>query len=187
VKLEVTPGSVVDLTRQQQRFAADAKRRDGCASVPLPNGLRGWTVQRSDQCLQAAVATATQTPLDQVPDAHIDERLAAGADDDELAGQVFGDLERWAHGRGLEMLFEELAVPQPGLWIGLVKLRNFGMTLFADHCLVLAGDTIAWDPCAGIPVGRGLRVKIYSRLDITASVVFQPNNLRELIQNVDKQ
>jgi hypothetical protein len=168
LKLQTDDRSVIDLTRAQR----EALARSGPRSVPLPGGLTGWCVRRSDDCLCAAVATATQTPIDQVPDPHIDERLAAGDRPGELCSKMWADLSAWARDRGTPLR----SWPDPsacrGLWIGLAP-HPFpaAMPPFSEHCLVMLDDTILWDPNAagGLP---GLRAKVFSRMHITAGISF---------------
>ena len=60
-------------------------------------------------------------------------------------------------------------------------MRGFGLVQFADHCLVMSGDRILFDPTCRVVIAPGLRVKVYQRLDISAGISFAPTE--ELIQN----
>lgn len=178
MKLQTNSESTIELSSQQQRFAKLTHKRDGQA-VPLPNGDTGWCVRRSDDCLAAAVASLLQVPIDQVPDPNLDASIAAGANADELATQMWSDLSRWAQDRGLQMTYHEQVPVDADRWIGIIPMFGFGLAAFADHCVVCMRDgTILFDPTCNVTVRPGLRLKTYQRLDIKAGISFQPATAR---------
>jgi hypothetical protein len=58
--------------------------RLGYFRSPLPDGTYGYLQRRGDDCLRAALATAIQTPITEVPDLRADELAAAGMDPEEI-------------------------------------------------------------------------------------------------------
>ncbi len=73
-------------------------RRFSCG---LSDGSRGYFMAegRSDDCLQAAIATVLQVTPAQVPDLRLDERLMGGEPVAEIMERGVSALESWASDR----------------------------------------------------------------------------------------
>lgn len=82
----------------------------------------GMDPNREDDCLQAALATATQVPIEEVPDLDLDKRLEQGDGPDELIRESWERIGRWATERGMTLEFfgpDSLPAPRRR-WVGLV-------------------------------------------------------------------
>lgn len=113
---------------------------------------------RSDRCFASNLATLLQVPLEEVPDSHVDERLAAGENPAEVNRSAWALYLDWLAGRGLKLvrfdiyptvpvpadrwITANLALPIPDRWIGV--LHNSG--LFQDHVVVMSGRRLLFDP-----------------------------------------
>ncbi|MEK6273356.1 MAG: hypothetical protein AABM42_12055 [Actinomycetota bacterium] len=162
--------------------------------MPGPNDQVGYAMDpfREDDCFQAAIATATQVPIEQVPDLDIDRQLEEGVDPltiDELGWQR---IERWAGKRGLELRFwDELPVPRER-WIGVSRLdqgllRQIFLAsgdpptprlhgdeyLFFDHCQVMADDQLVFDPVCSQSPPPGHTHKAYSISEMVYGISFE--------------
>ena len=140
---------------------------------------------RADDCLRAAVATATQTPIEQVPDLRLQARLNRGDDPDEISESSWLRIAEWAERRGLQMmLHEEHEVPADReRWIGvivvpfLVRLRLEALPQarpFIDHCVVMSYGEIFFDPAATAIAPRAMRVQTWEPGDVTFGLSFDP-------------
>jgi hypothetical protein len=114
--------------------------------VPLADGTiayYGRIVEgRADECFAAALATSLQVPIDDVPDSHLDERLAAGEDPDEITRPVWADIGEWLRGRRLRMLEHQRLPIHRRRWIGACPTPE----LFSDHCLVMSHGDLLFTP-----------------------------------------
>lgn len=131
-------------------------------SEPGPGDLIGYGMHpyRTDDCVQAAIATATQIPIEQVPDLGILRRARLrGEDPAEISETSWGRIETWAITRGLTLRFwEGLPLPQQR-WIGVVvDDPDDGETEdhFLDHCLVLVRDRLLFDPACSVKPPPGM-------------------------------
>jgi hypothetical protein len=59
----------------------------------------------TDTCFQASIATATQIPIEQVPDLDLDARLARGEDPNQISRSSWERIDAWARKRGLVPIF----------------------------------------------------------------------------------
>lgn len=120
---------------------------------------------RADDCLQVAIATVTQIPVEDVPALDLRDRVSRGEDPEKINESAWATIASWAEGRSLEVLLwghDELPVPR-NRWIGVVpgpsapterRTRDpqGGVTRlvvannFSDHCLVMAEDRLIFDP-----------------------------------------
>lgn len=129
---------------------------------------------RGDDCLQAAIATATQVPIEAVPDLDLARRLEAGGDPEEISADCWDRLDRWAAARGTVMAFHD-DVPAPrDRWVGVVTWQPFGVTPegFSDHCLVMSHDRLVFDPSCGVQAPRGMAAMHFSPDRITYGISF---------------
>ena len=157
--------------------------------VPLENGETGYGMSpgRTDDCFQAAIATALQVPIEQVPDLRLDKRLAAGDDRDEIDRQSWLRLAEWLGRLGLWMTFHEDPPFQRERWVGVVfgRDRLVGAPVpgapagvvwrdnpFTDHCLVMARNTIAFDPAVTQRLHPGVRPFPWQAHDVDYGITF---------------
>jgi hypothetical protein len=112
----------------------------------LADGSVGYYVRapRTDDCFAAALATALQVPIAEVPDPRIDERTAAGETPDELDRSAHAEITGWLTGRGLRMVVHRKLPTDRSRWIGIVQSPG----AFNSHCVVMSRDEILFDPTA---------------------------------------
>lgn len=144
---------------------------------PRPGDEIGYCMDpyRTDDCLQAAIATATQVAVEQVPDLELDRRLDSGGDPEEVSRTSWERIDRWASERGLALMFwERVPVPRRR-WIGVVISPNTGATVirrgrvsrdydepaFNDHCLVMEHERLVFDPSCSVRTPPGMQVMGY--------------------------
>jgi hypothetical protein len=139
----------------------------------LRDGTRGWCVRapRRDDCFAAAAATVLQVPISKVPDGRTDERLALGVPPDLIDSEAKSAWVRWLAKRGLRWVVHEKVPVRRKRWLGVIELPG----MFTDHCLVMTGNELLWDPILGMFEGvtlpRGLRV--FTPENITYGLSFQ--------------
>jgi len=134
--------------------------------VRLGTDLIGYCMhpERLDECFRAALATATQIPLEEVPDARIDARLAAGDDSDQIIREAWEDLDDWLLARGLQLAVHETLPVGRERWIGVCSAS--GHACFSEHCLVLRYGEIILDPGIGLEPGPGMQLRTWIPSDI---------------------
>lgn len=130
----------------------------GYFRAALRDGSWGWLQRRTDDCLSAAVASLLQIPMHQVPDLHIDRRLAQTGDLERAELEVWGEMLAWAERRGLTIVFHSTPPVWAKRWIGIVPQDG----AFSDHCLVMAGRDALFDPSQPLPPGRNEPVSLYA-------------------------
>jgi hypothetical protein len=143
----------------------------GVAPKPGDQVAYGMCPHRTDDCLQAAIATATQVPIEQVPDLKLDRRRAEGEDPDEISRSSWERLERWAAKRGLVMRFWLHPPPPAERWIGVVRWRGEEMA-FGDHCLVMLHDRLLFDPSASTKPQPGTNNMRFTPNQIDYAITF---------------
>jgi hypothetical protein len=119
----------------------------------------GMHPYRVDDCLRAAIATATQIPVEDVPDLGLDDRLDRGEEPDEVGLAVWAQVQRWAATHELAMRFWETLPAPRDRWIGVsgsgtaaAAEKRKGASPFLDHCLVMCRDRILFNPvCSVVP------------------------------------
>jgi hypothetical protein len=145
----------------------------------LSDGTLGYFVRppRTDDCLAAAIATVLQVPISEVPDPRLDERLASGESADDINRSAWQQLQRWLTARGLRVTVLHKAPTTKRRWIGVVP--NPGT--FEDHCLVMVGSELLFDPSvifehvAGLPE-RPMQFRIFKADQIRWGLTFQSIN-----------
>jgi hypothetical protein len=125
-------------------YFATLRAAAGRPTVALRDGTTGYYVRtnRRDECFAACLATCLQVPISDVPDPRIDERLAAGEDPEEIGRSAWHQILEWLASRGLGIAIHKRPPAGHPRWIGVVPLRGH----FNDHCLVMSGDEILFDP-----------------------------------------
>jgi hypothetical protein len=140
---------------------------------PQPGDEIGYGMHpyRTDDCLQAAIATATQVPIEQVPSLDLHERRERGEDPEEISRSCWERIARWADKRDLVLTFWDQEPPARERWIGVVLAENSGNAYtveggrlvlsdvadaFNDHCLVMSYNRLVFDPSCSVrlPPGR---------------------------------
>ena len=129
--------------------------RAGAASgtSPLGDGTTGWHMRRTDDCQSAALATLLQVPLSEVPDAHIDERLARGETVEHVDRTSWDQMLRWLEGRGLKLIRHGRPPTHLPRWLGIVP----NPAPFQGHTLVMARSRVLFDPAVKPGIGNVLR------------------------------
>jgi hypothetical protein len=139
--------------------------------VQLDGGEVGYCMDpaRTDDCFQAAIATAVQVPIEQVPDLRLDRRVAAGDDPEEINRESWVRLEAWLLGRGLRIVVHETVPVERDRWAGVCLGRpdaeaglrdGYGEFVwrdnpFRDHCLVMTHGDVFFDPAVSVPCPPG--------------------------------
>jgi hypothetical protein len=94
--------------------------------VPLPDGGVGYcmTPGRMDGCFPPAIATCLQVPVEEVPDAHADERRVRGdTPDNVIVEDGWAAWYAWAYEHGWEIAIHDDAFPvDRERWIGVVTM-----------------------------------------------------------------
>lgn len=124
----------------------------------------GMHPYRTDDCLRAAIATATQIPIEQVPDLRLDQRLEAGEDPEEIARASWNRLSAWAAVRELTVRFwPKDALPPPRRrWVGVANDEGQrGQLAFGDHCPVMCKERLIFNPDCSVVPPPGSEVATY--------------------------
>jgi hypothetical protein len=149
----------------------------------LGDGEIGWCMDplRPDNCLRAAVATALQVPIDQVPDPRLDARFKDGDDPDEISARSWEKLADWSRARGLELRGHLDTLPTDReRWVGVVEPDMEGddfadaPTPFTAHCLVMSYGDILFDPSISLFAPEGQQLRTYDPSQITYGLTFNP-------------
>jgi hypothetical protein len=165
------PGELAKVRRQVYRPAGllpvpvngSAQRglKSGYFAARLRDGSLGYLQRRTDDCLQAALASCAQIPAPLVPDFHIEQQLAAGMDPDEVDGVNLEKLRRWMDKYGVTITVHPSSPTSAKRWIGIVTTDN----AYSDHCLLMNGRDCLFDPAEGLPP-KGQLVSQYDVADI---------------------
>lgn len=115
--------------------------------------------QRSDGCMQAAIATLLNVPPSIIPEADTSKN-------DGEWWQPFADGVLRA--TGYELLSLDLKVFPRGFWVAIVPRDHRG-----NHALVMRGEQVAWDTEARHPI------KAIRRRSVTICVLAVPTNPAE--------
>lgn len=153
--------------------------------VELGDGEVGYGMApyRYDDCFQAAIATATQTPIEQVPDLHLDDRFKEGGIAEEIYRASWETVGRWADAQGLVLTFHRRVPVARRRWVGVVPVASLSTVdpsrpLGVDHCLVMEHDTLVFDPICTVKPPIGLRVQHFPPSAIAWGVSFDRKEQR---------
>jgi hypothetical protein len=152
-------------------------RRGRPATKRLDDGTLGYYMRpwRADDCFAAAIATALQIPLVEVPDPNIDVRLAAGDSPEEIEADLWDTLTWWLGKRGLRILIHRPAPISANRWIGVApppREISSHCRRFNSHCLVMCRGDVIFDPVDAGAYGRA--VHKYKATDVTSGFTFAP-------------
>lgn len=166
----VVSESAAALALRQMRAAYAAMDRE---VVRLADGDLGYAMAplRYDECLRAAIATVTQTPIERVPDPQLDERLEAGENVEEIDRDAWSQLRRWAAGRGLRIVIHHKLPARRRRWIGVVP--DPAPEPFGDHCLVMCHGELYFDPAVGVVPPPWMKLWRYTPSDIAWGMSFE--------------
>jgi hypothetical protein len=113
--------------------------------VRLHDGTLGYRPLdgRPDDCWRAAAATVLKVNPRQMPDAQLDARRSTGANPEQVSASAWGAFLQWLYVSSLRMEVHaaELPVWLPR-WVGVVCRPG----QFKDHCLVMNGANVLWNP-----------------------------------------
>lgn len=169
-----------------EREAREALLRCSARTVDLPDGTVGYFGRpavkagyfRRDDCFTAAVATVLQLPISELPDPRFGERLAAGEDPEDIDRSARQQFARWLARRGLRMVTHRTLPVARRRWIGVVLQSGW----FMDHCMVMAGDRILFDPTEDFvfvalakltPTAPRMRARVGAPEDVDYGISFQ--------------
>jgi hypothetical protein len=138
--------------------------RDSLAAGPktatsrLADGTVGYHMRRTDDCWRAAVATCLQVPIEELPDARIDQRLAAGEPIEQVDEAAWSEMCEWLAARGWTLIEHSAPPVHLDRWIGIVPVNR----PFASHSLVMTGPRVLFDPSAkpGVRTFYPIEVKL---------------------------
>ena len=147
-------------------FGAGLAMARGYPVVQLGQDEIGYCMNpaRPDSCLSAALATATQIPVEQVPDLKLDKRLQAGEDAETISRESWARIAKWLDSRGLRLVFHDAVPVDRERWVGVIRgalpdsdvVTQFGLDLgrannpFLDHCLVMSHGRVVFDPAISL-------------------------------------
>jgi hypothetical protein len=133
----------------------------------------GMDPHRTDDCLQAAIATATQISIEEVPDFALDRRLKDGEDPTQVSRSAWERLDAWATRRGRTLRVWDSLPLHSERWIGVCRspygdaryaydgngdvILEEGRTHFNDHALNMSYDRLVFDPACSVKVPPGTR------------------------------
>jgi hypothetical protein len=116
----------------------------------LRDGTLGYFQRRTDDCVQASIASLIQMPMYEVPDLQIDKHIAEGRDDEALERSVGHQFSQWMEKHSLTMYRHVNPPLLAKRWIGVVSTGNE----VNDHCLVMTGHDCVWDTSHMLPPGK---------------------------------
>ena len=143
-------------------------------TMPGPGDEVGYGMDpyRTDDCLQAAIATCLQVGIEEVPDPDIDNQLRAGKDPDEIGEAVWSRIAAWAGTRGLALRYWEDVPVARERWIGIVAERDPDAPPFNDHCIVMDHNRIVFEPMCSVIPPPGTRMVDHDPADISSGLSF---------------
>lgn len=124
----------------------------GYFATRLGDGTLGYLQRRTDDCLQAALASLLQVPMPDVPDLHQLKQIVSGTAPEETHRRGHERLERWLAQAGLRLVCDDELPERSERWIALAVS---GASSFADHCLIMSRDECIFDPNRIVPPRKG--------------------------------
>jgi hypothetical protein len=142
--------------------------REGYFQAALRDGSTGYFQRRSDDCLQAATASFLQMPPDLVPDLLLEEQIAAGCEPDEIERNAWALLAPWLDQHGLAMMLHPTPPTTTKRWIGV----TYSEQLYSDHCLLMTGRDVIFDPWRLLPPGKDHDASPYTLDDVAYGITY---------------
>lgn len=119
---------------------------DDSDSTTLEDGTIGYYMRRGDDCWPAALATVLQTPLGELPDLNLDQRVELGQNPADISISAWVEIEDWLATRNLRMQLHRRLPITRHRWIGIVPVSGD----FQSHCLVMTRAQKLFDPAERI-------------------------------------
>lgn len=160
---------------------------------PGPGDEIGYCMDpwRTDDCLQAAIATVLQVPIQQVPCLELEEKSREpGADLDAISQEAWARITTWATKRLLRLTFHDRVPVARERWIGVcgapsrqtyhLEPDRLGRPVpvpdtqegLNDHCLVMCHDRLVFDPACSVNPPPGFAVARYNPSMIDYGITF---------------
>jgi hypothetical protein len=115
----------------------------GYFMTPLRDGTFGYLQRRSDDCLQAAIASLLQMAPHQIPDLQMNRTMLRVQDIDEVFALSGEKMHHWTQENGVTLRYHARPLPSAKRWIGVVDVENS-----LHHCLLMAGPDFLFDPAS---------------------------------------
>jgi hypothetical protein len=147
---------------------AGMPRENNRSMTTLRDGTVGYFSRRPDDCFASALASCLQVDIADVPDAHIDERLAAGESPDEINRRMWGEITEWLERRNLTMITHPEPPTDCARWIGVVEVPGH----FNSHCLVMVQGEHIFDPST-VARADGRQVRLFGAERVTRGLSFE--------------
>jgi hypothetical protein len=181
---------VVRLTEEGPHWGAE----------PRPDDEIGYGMHpfMADDCMRCAIATATQVPIEQVPNLKIYERVLAKESADEISRSTWDRIIAWAERLELSvMLWERRAGEEPGVvpkdlpdlphrWVGVVdspessfviddgQVVSASESCLGGHCLVMGSrGQVIFDPACSVKPPPGMKLHRFFAQDVSYGISFQ--------------
>lgn len=157
-------GRYPDLIREIRMLARQqrVKGTHDWFCAPLRDGHTvGYFQRRTDDCLQAALASLLQMPPNLVPDLALHDMIASGVSSEEIERTADKLLDEWQQRSGLAMRLRAV-LPATGWWIGV----TYSGQCYSDHCLLMRGREVMFDPSRLAPTDEEEAAAGYKHDDI---------------------
>jgi hypothetical protein len=145
-------------------------REAGYFQMPLRDGTTGYFQRRTDDCLQAAIASCLQIPPYLVPDLQIDQQRIDDKEPEEIEGAGWQAMGRWMHKNGVTIKVHPGPKTTSRRWIGVVTSAYDSST---DHCLLMSGRDCLFDAASLVPPGKDEPVSMYEHADIDYAITIE--------------
>ncbi len=144
--------------------------RLGYFKSPLRDGTFGYLQRRSEDCMQAAIASFLQAPPYTVPDLELGKLRAAGKDPEEIERLIAQKLDRWAEKNAVTFVAYTTRLPtSSGRWIGVVE----GIDNSDGHCLLMDGRSVIFDTAWLTPPRKGEALSWHGLDDISIGITIE--------------
>jgi hypothetical protein len=143
-------------------------REDNRSVTTLRDGTVGYFSRRPDDCFASALSTCLQIDITDVPDAHIDDRLAAGETPEAINQSMWAEIMEWLKDRSLRMITHAEPPTECLRWIGVIEIPGH----FNSHCLVMARDEHIFDPST-VARADGRQVRLFGPERVTLGLSFE--------------
>ena len=156
----------VDMHPVSVKGSAPRGLRAGYFQTRLRDGTFGYLQRRTDDCLQAAIATCLQIPPHQVPDLHMEQQLANGTEPEEMEQRIVKTMGRWMEKHSVTIRYHATPPTSERRWIGVVTEPDE----YSDRCLLMSRRDCLFDPANLLP---SLTVSQYDTADIDYGITIE--------------
>lgn len=122
----------------------------GYFKTPLRDETVGYFQRRTDDCVQAVIASLLQMPPHLVPDLHVEELRSGGREDEEIDRVVDQAFKQWTDEHGLTLVFHAKPPTWAKRWIAMVPGDNPD-DQYSNHTLLMGGHDCLFDPAHLLP------------------------------------